>query len=55
MDSGYRGKVWCDASSLAVNSCVKVNDQVVEDASWLRKEYDGAHINVAEREAMVKG
>ena len=55
VDSGNKGVVWCDASSLAVGCCLAVNNQVVEDAAWLRKEDDGAHINVAELEAVVKG
>ncbi|XP_067931809.1 uncharacterized protein [Watersipora subatra] len=49
------GTVWCDASSIAVGVCIEVGDVVVEDASWLRKEDDGAHINVAELDAVVKG
>lgn len=55
VDSANKGEVWCDASSLAVGCCLTVNNQVVEDAAWLRKEDDGAHINVAELEAVVKG
>ena len=39
------GKVWWDASSLAVGVCVEIDNCVVEDASWLRGINDGAHIN----------
>ena len=49
------GRVWCDASSLAMGACLEVGGHVVEDASWLRKESDGAHINLAELEALLKG
>ncbi|XP_067949567.1 uncharacterized protein [Watersipora subatra] len=49
------GTVWCDASSIAIGVCIEVGDVVVEDASWLKKEDDGAHINVAESDAVVKG
>lgn len=49
------GKVWCDASSLALGVCLDIGGHAVEDASWLRKRNDGAHINVAELEAVLKG
>ena len=47
-------KVWCDASSLAVGVCVEIDNCVVEDASWLRSNNDGAHINRAELDAVIK-
>ena len=50
-----RAQVWCDASSLALGVCIEVADQCIEDATWLRKECDGSHINLAELEAVVKG
>lgn len=49
------GKVWCDASSLALGVCLELGGHVVEDASWLRKQNDGAHINVARLDAVLKG
>ena len=52
---GSAGKVWCDASSLALGVCVDSDGDIVEDASWLRKKDDGSHINVEELEAVVKG
>ncbi|XP_067932885.1 uncharacterized protein [Watersipora subatra] len=48
------GKVWCDASSLAIGACVEIDNQIVEDASWLRGVNDGAHINMAELEGVIK-
>lgn len=48
-------KVWCDASSLAVGACLEVDGDVIEDASWLRKPDDVAHINLAELDSVVKG
>ncbi|XP_067932887.1 uncharacterized protein [Watersipora subatra] len=47
--------VWCDASNLALGVSLEVDGYTVEDAAWLRKEDDGAHINVAELEAALKG
>ena len=55
VSAGSEGKVWCDASSLAVGVCVEIDGCVVEDAAWLRKEEDAAHINAAELEAVVRG
>jgi transposase InsO family protein len=49
------GIVWTDASSLALGAVLEIGGRVVEDASWLRKKDDGAHINVAELEAAIKG
>ena len=50
-----KGHVWCDDSSLALGVAVKMGDQIVEDAAWLRKRDDSSHINVAELDAVVKG
>ncbi|XP_067930545.1 uncharacterized protein [Watersipora subatra] len=47
--------VWCDASNLALGVSLEVDGYTVVDAAWLRKEDDGAHINVAELEAAMKG
>jgi len=49
------GRVWCDASSLALGVCLQIGGHTVEDASWLRKADDAAHINLAELEAVIKG
>lgn len=49
------GRVWCDASSLAIGVCLEIDDTIVEDNSWLRKEGDMAHINLAELESVIKG
>ena len=35
--------------------CLEVGGHIVDDAGWLTKENDGAHINIAELEAVVKG
>ena len=48
-------RVWCDASSLALGVVVEMQGAVIEDAAWLRKTSDFAHINVAELEAVLKG
>ena len=49
------GRVWCDASDLAMGVVVEIDGTVVEDASWLRKKDDYGHINVAELEAVLRG
>ncbi|XP_067929784.1 uncharacterized protein [Watersipora subatra] len=41
--------------NLALGVSLEVGGYTVEDAAWLRKEDDGAHINVAELEAALKG
>jgi transposase InsO family protein/ribonuclease HI len=48
-------RVWCDASCLAFGAVLEVQGETVEDAAWLRKTSDFAHINVAELEAVLKG
>lgn len=50
-----KGRVWCDASSLAIGVCLELDGVAVEDASWLRPVGDAGHINLAELEAVVKG
>lgn len=50
-----KGAVWCDASSIAVGVAVEIGGNIVEDKSWLRKESDNGHINLAELESVVKG
>ncbi|XP_067932754.1 uncharacterized protein [Watersipora subatra] len=47
--------VWTDASSLGLGVAVEVDGSIVEDVSWLRKESDHSHINVAELEAVRRG
>ena len=49
------GRVWCDASGLATGVAVEIGGTIVEDAAWLRKPHDAAHINVAELDAVVQG
>ena len=47
--------VWTDASSIGLGVALEVDGSIVEDASWLRKESDYQHINVAELEAVGHG
>ena len=49
------GCVWCDASSLATGAVLEIGDVIVEDAAWLRKKHDAAHINVAELDSVIQG
>ena len=52
---GPKLDVWVDASSLATGVSLEHDETVVEDASWLRKERDTQHINLAELDAVLKG
>ena len=47
--------VWVDASSLATGVSLEHDGAVVEDASWLCKERDMQHINLAELDVVLKG
>ena len=47
--------VWCDASNLVVGVCLEIDGSVVEDASWLQKQQDVMHVNLAELDAVLKG
>ena len=46
--------VWVDAIFLATGLALEHNGAAVEDASWLRKERDMLHINLAELDAVLK-
>ncbi|XP_065645706.1 uncharacterized protein LOC136076160 [Hydra vulgaris] len=52
---GDEGKVWVDASSLAIGALIQVGETTVEDATWLRKETSDIHINMAELDAVIRG
>ena len=47
--------LWTDASSLALGVVLEEDGDKIEDAAWLRKKDDTAHINLAELDAVVKG
>ena len=44
-----------DASSLAVGVVLEIGGSIVEDAAWLRKVNDNAHINMSELDAVIRG
>ena len=46
--------VICDASNLALGALLEMG-VIAEDAAWLWKKDDSAHINVEELDAMMKG
>ena len=48
-------KVWCNASSIASGVCLEVDGRIVEGGSWLMKVDGGAHINLAELDAVIRG
>lgn len=50
-----RAVVWTDASNIAIGVAVTVNDETIEDAAWLRKQNDTAHINISELDAAIRG
>lgn len=47
--------IWTDASNLAMGVVLTINGNVVEDAAWLRREKDAAHINISELDAAIRG
>ena len=49
------GRIWCDASSLAIGCALEIEGHIMEDAAWLRKKNDGAHINMAELDSVLRG
>ena len=49
------GKVWVDASSLALGALVQIGGVTVEGATWLRKDRSEVHINMAELDAVLRG
>ena len=49
-----KGRVWCDACSLAIGVCLELNHSIVEDNCWLRKKDDICHINLEELEESVE-
>ncbi len=52
--TGDEAILWVDASSLALGAVLEVNGEIVEDASWLRRN-ECSHINLAELDAVVRG
>uniref|UniRef100_A0A5S6QMC4 RNase H domain-containing protein n=1 Tax=Trichuris muris TaxID=70415 RepID=A0A5S6QMC4_TRIMR len=52
--TGETGKVWVDASGIAIGVAVKIGGSIVEDATWLRSD-DARHINMAELDAVIRG
>lgn len=47
--------LWTDASNMAIGVVVEIDNDIVEDAAWLRPKHDSSHINRAELDAVVKG
>jgi len=47
--------LWTDASQIAMGVALEVNDDIIEDAAWLRKKEDCSHINMSELDAVIKG
>jgi transposase InsO family protein/predicted aspartyl protease len=53
--TSFDGRLWCDASALSLGCALEVDGAIVEDGSWLRKKNDGAHINMAELDSVLRG
>uniref|UniRef100_A0A5S6QUG1 Reverse transcriptase domain-containing protein n=1 Tax=Trichuris muris TaxID=70415 RepID=A0A5S6QUG1_TRIMR len=51
---GNAAKVWVDASALALGIALEMDNDVIEDGTWLRPN-DARHINMAELDAVIKG
>jgi len=47
--------IWTDASNLATGVALEVDNEVIEDAAWLRPVNDACHINRSELDAAIKG
>ncbi|XP_065195812.1 uncharacterized protein LOC135827211 [Sycon ciliatum] len=47
--------LWCDASDIAHGAVIQADSMIVEDGCWLRQKDDRRHINIAERDAVIKG
>ena len=54
LDSNRVVTVETDASSVGIGGVLEVDGLVIENASWLRKEVEHSHINVAKLEAVGK-
>ena len=52
---GDEGKLWVDASSLALGALVQIGGVTVEDATWLRKDRLEVYINMAELDTVLRG
>ena len=55
VDNKQPAVLWTDASSQALGVVLEVGGTVVEDAAWLRKRGDTAHINMSELDAVIRG
>ena len=47
--------LWADASSVGIGVALEIGGSIVEDAAWLRKANDSAHINMSELDAVIRG
>lgn len=55
VQAGVPMKVWVNANSLAIGVVLEVDGDLVEDAAWLRRRDDSAHINRSELDAVIRG
>lgn len=55
MPKTEKGVVWCDASSIAIGTCVEIGSTITENAAWLRKRNDFNYTNVSELDVVLKG
>ena len=53
VDPRQRAILWADASSLALGIALEVDGAIIEDATWLHKTEDKAHINMSELDAVI--
>ncbi|KHJ39894.1 hypothetical protein D918_10064 [Trichuris suis] len=49
-----KGRIWVDASGIAIGVAVEIGGSIVEDATWLHPN-DACHINKAELDAVIRG
>ena len=55
VDTKQPATLWADASSLALGVTLEIGGTIVEDAAWLCKADNCAHINMSELDAVIRG
>ena len=52
--TGERCVVWCDASSLITGVVIEIDEDIVDDISWVKPKDNRAHINKVELDSWFK-
>ena len=54
MRKGQNVVLWTDASSIAMGVAFSIDEDIIENAAWLRKDNDSAHINIIGLDAAIR-